>query len=133
MPGIIGTEEMKAPHALQVMCQAFRTPHQTKDLQGVLSRGVKMTAVGYINGSLNAFEGETPEKVISLFRDIVAPAGTSVNGGSSNIEKIDDRTWTVEVLLSRTKNGEKSSCVIMAVCTLADQLISNIEFEVEPA
>lgn len=132
-PGIIGTAEMKAPYALQVMCQAFRTPNQTKPLEGVLTKAVKMTAVGFINGSLNAFEGTTPEKVISLFRDIVAPAGARINGGSSNIEQNDDHTWTVEVYLSRTINDDNSNCLITAVCTLADKMISNIQFEVDPA
>lgn len=127
---MIGYAERNAPVALQILNQAFRTPHQTEKLKGVLAGNVKMSAVGWINNELAAFESETPDKVIELFKSIVTPAGAVLTGGGSDIEAIDDNTWQLNVIVNRKINEQPSNIQISVTCTLANNLISNIAIEV---
>ena len=48
-------------------------------------------------------------------------------------EQVSNHTWSTEVHLARTIGGERNDCIITAVCTLADNLISKIEINVEPS
>lgn len=133
---MIGSAQERAPYAIQVLGEVFRAPYQTEQLEKVLSNDVKMTAVGFIYGAndsvLGAYEEKTPPNVISLFKRIVSPEGTVTTGGMSDYALNEDHTWTVDIILYRSVKGNLSNCLITAICTLSNQVISKIEVEVEP-
>lgn len=132
MSGIIGFAESKAPQAIQVFMEACRMPGSVKKLEDVLTNDVTMSAVGFIQGTLSAYKDATPSKVAALFKTIVFPEGVTVTGGMSDCKLTEGGKWTVTVLLNRKANNIRSNIEITAVCTLAKDLISNIEAEVDP-
>lgn len=121
------------PHAIDVLNQAFRSQGQYDQLKTVLHNGVTMTARGFLNDKLSAYSASSPEKVIALFREVVAPSGIIVSKVLAVIQQNKKQEWALNVQFIRNGEHGQSPFTISVICTLAYDLIGNIELKIEPS
>jgi hypothetical protein len=122
---MISDKEEAAPIAMRALLQYIRnrkldvlTPH--------IGVGAQMSAVGFINGNLDAREGPVAEVLAE-----VLPKSSS--GGMSDVDEgSTPQHWRIECHL--TRGGEGDPIDLVATCTLdGSGKISNIECEIEPS
>lgn len=118
------------PHAIDVLNQAFRSQGQYDQLKTVLHSGVTMTVRGFFNDKLIA---NSPGNVIALFREVVAPSGVIVSKVLAIIEQKNKKEWALNVQFIRSGEHGLSPFTISVICTLAYDLIGNIELKIEPS